>query len=134
MSARVLKAPPLRHTGMNLHAALRVLRDQNASTLAYEQCIDVRSIDPGFAPLTRYQIETLRLQFPPEAVCARNFRSSSPCKIVAYQQVGPMIEIEVKQGMEIAILPETVCLIYTRSKKDFRVWFELVLRKATAKL
>ena len=114
---------------MNLHDALRTLRDQNGTMLAYEQCIDVRNIDPSFAPLTRYQIETLRLQFPPEAVRARNFRSSSPCKIVAYQQLGPMIEVEVRPGMEIAVMPETVCLIYTRSKKDFRVWFELVLRK-----
>jgi hypothetical protein len=114
---------------MNLNTALRTLYAQDNPTYAYEQRIDVRNIDVDFAPFIVYHIETLRFQFPKECTLARRFRSSHPCKIVTYQLLGMMAEKEVGPHSEIIVAPDTVCLVYTRSRKDFVLWFELVLQK-----
>ena len=112
---------------MNLNAALRTLYTQEGSTLTYEQRIDVRSIDPDFAPYVTYQGETLRLQFPRECTAARHFHSPYPFKIITYRMLGMMQEREVRG--EVAVEPDTVCLIYTRSHREFVLSFELTLTK-----
>ena len=112
-----------------LNAALHALYAQDDPTLVYEQRVDVRAVDVDYAPYVTYQTETLRLQFPKECIRVRRFRSPYPCKIVTYRMLGMMQEREVRAEDEVVVEPDTVCIIYTRSKQDFVISFEMMLSK-----
>ena len=117
-----------------LHHALRTLYSVPVPSLSYHQRLDIRNL---YADLTyssyllhRPEHETLTLTFPRECELISNMKNNYGYKMVYYVTVNGMItEVEITPQMTIEVNSNTVITIYTRSKPDLVITFDVFLTK-----
>lgn len=120
-----------------LRQAIRGLSSTPA--LLYRQRLDIRNLyaDPTYAPYIHYrpEHEILILTFPPE--CESIFRMSNNygCKMVHYHTVNGFLKesLIIPDGI-IDVDPDTAITIYTRSKPDLVIRFDMVLTAIRSRL
>jgi len=117
-----------------LNPALHTLYSISESKLTYQQRLDVRNIyaDMSYSPYVQHRTEheIITLTFPRECTSISNLTNNYGCKMVYYWQVNGFVsEVEIKPGMTVSIDRETVITIYTRSKPDLVITFDMTLTK-----
>jgi len=117
-----------------LNEAIRTLYQQEENILQYEQILDIRNLFSDLAYsaylLHRPESETLRLTFPRECCSVSNIRNNRSCKMVYYKKEGDFLkEIQINATTVIDVEPDTEITIYTRSKPDLIIVYDVVLKK-----
>ena len=118
-----------------LQDAIRVLYQKEEPTVEYEQVLDIRNLylDLSYSSyiLHRPESETLRLTFPRECIYVSNMRNNRSCKMVYYKKEGPFIkEVRINANTVIDVAPDTEITVYTRSKPDLIISYDVQLKKA----
>lgn len=120
-----------------LRQAIRGL--SSTPVLMYRQRLDIRNLyaDQGYASYIHYrpEHEILILTFPPE--CESIFRMSNNygCKMVHYHMVnGFLKESQITPDRLIDVDSNTAFTIYTRSKPDLIITFDMVLTAIRSRL
>jgi hypothetical protein len=117
-----------------LRHALRTLYSVSAPSLLYHQRLDIRNL---YADLTyssyllhRPEHETLTLTFPRECELISKLQNNYGYKMVYYVTVnGLLTEVEITPQMTIEVNSNTMITIYTRSKPDLVITFDVFLTK-----
>lgn len=117
-----------------LQHALRTLYSVSVPSLLYHQRLDIRNL---YADLTyssyllhRPEHEILTLTFPRECELISHMKNNYGYKMVYYVTVNGLItEIEINPQMTIEVNSKTVITIYTRSKPDLVITFDVLLTK-----
>ena len=115
-----------------LQHALRTLYSVSVPSLLYHQRLDIRNL---YADLTyssyllhRPEHEILTLTFPRECELISHMKNNY--KMVYYVTVNGLItEVEITPQMTIEVNSKTVITIYTRSKPDLAITFDVLLTK-----
>ena len=120
-----------------LRQAIRGLSSTPA--LLYRQRLDIRNLyaDPTYAPFIHYRSEheILILTFPPECESVLRLSNNYDCKMVHYHTVNGFLKESpiIPDGM-IDVDPDTAITIYTRSKPDLVITFDMVLTAIRSRL
>lgn len=117
-----------------LQHALRTLYSVSVPSLLYHQRLDIRNL---YADLTyssyllhRPEHEILTLTFPRECELISHMKNNYGYKMVYYVTVDGLItEVEINPQMTIEVNSKTVITIYTRSKPDLVITFDVLLTK-----
>lgn len=117
-----------------LQHALRTLYSVSVPSLLYHQRLDIRNL---YADLTyssyllhRPEHEILTLTFPRECELISHMKNNYGYKMVYYVTVNGLItEVEINPQMTIEVNSKTVITIYTRSKPDLVITFDVLLTK-----
>ena len=117
-----------------LQHALRTLYSVSVPSLLYHQRLDIRNL---YADLTyssyllhRPEHEILTLTFPRECEHISHMKNNYGYKMVYYVTVNGLItELEITPQMTIEVNSKTVITIYTRSKPDLVITFDVLLTK-----
>jgi hypothetical protein len=117
-----------------LNDAIRSLYQREEPSLQYEQVLDIRNLFADLAYsaylLHRPESETLCLTFPRECCSLSNIRNNRSCKMVYYKKEGDFLkEIQINADTVIDVKPDTEIIIYTRSKPDLIVVYNVKLKK-----
>ena len=117
-----------------LQHALRTLYSVSVPSLSYHQRLDIRNLyaDQTYSSylLHRPEHETLTLSFPRECELISNMKNNYGYKMVYYVTVNGMItEVEITPKMTIEVNSKTVITIYTRSKPDLVITYDVFLTK-----
>ena len=114
--------------------ALRTLYYVSVPSLSYHQRLDIRNLyaDQTYSSylLHRPEHETLTLTFPRECELISNMKNNYGYKMVYYVTVNGLIsEVEITPQMTIEVNSKTVITIYTRSKPDLVITYDVFLTK-----
>jgi hypothetical protein len=117
-----------------LQHALRTLYSMSVPSLLYHQRLDIRNLyaDLSYSSylLHRPEHEILTLTFPRECEFISNMKNNYGYKMVYYVTVnGGMTEVEITPQMTIEVNSNTVITVYTRSKPDLVITFDVFLTK-----
>jgi len=117
-----------------LQQALRTLYSIPAPSLSYHQRLDIRNLyaDMTYSSylLHRPEHEILTLTFPRECEHISNMKNNYGYKMVYYVTVKGMIaEVEITPQMTIEVNSNTAITVYTRSKPDLVITFDVFLTK-----
>lgn len=118
-----------------LNDAIRTLYQINEPSLQYEQVLDIRNLhsDLAYASylLHHPENETLRLTFPRECHTISNMRNNRSCKMVYYKKEGDFVkEVQINDTTIIDVEPGTEITVYTRSKPDLIIVYDVHLKKS----
>jgi len=107
--------------------------------LLYRQRLDIRNLyaDPTYAPYLHYrpEHEILILTFPRECESVLRLSNNYDCKMVQYVTVnGFLKESEIMSDTMIDVDSNTSITIYTRSKPDLMITFDMVLSAIRSRL
>ena len=135
LSSMLFQEPSIR----TLNHAIRVLHSIPATMMSYRQSIDIRNVyaDLSYSSylLHRPEHETLTLTFPRECTFVANLQNNYGCKMVYYRMIDGMVrEMPVAPKMTIEVEEHTSITIYTRSKPDLVITFDMILAKLHSKL
>jgi hypothetical protein len=122
---------------MTLRESLYAL--QHCFSLTHRVRLDIQHLhaDPSFSPylLHHSEHETLAITFPRECQSISGFRTNHGCKAVYYVKEGEFIkEVRVEPGATIDVDSTTRVILYTRSKPDLTIWFDMKLIRPMARL
>jgi len=117
-----------------LQHALRTLYSVSVPSVYYHQRLDIRNL---YADLTyssyllhRPEHETLTLTFPRECEHISHLKNNYGHKMVYYAVIdGFLKEIEITPEMTIEVSSNTMITIYTRSKPDLVITYDVLLTK-----
>ena len=117
-----------------LNHALRTLYSMTVPSLSYHQRLDIRNLyaDLSYSSylLHRPEHEILTLTFPRECEFISHMKNNYGHKMVYYVTVnGSVKEVEITPQMTIEVNSDTVITIYTRSKPDLVITFDVFLTK-----
>lgn len=117
-----------------LQQALRTLYSVPVPSLSYHQRLDIRNLyaDMTYSSylLHRPEHEILTLTFPRECEHISNMKNNYGYKMVYYVTVKGMItEVEITPQMTIEVNSNTAITIYTHSKPDLVITFDVFLTK-----
>jgi len=117
-----------------LNDAIRTLYQIDEPSLHYEQVLDIRNLYSDLAYssylLHHPENETIRLTFPRECHTISNMRNNRSCKMVYYKKEGDFVkEVQINATTVIDVEPGTEMIVYTRSKPDLIIIFDVYLRK-----
>jgi len=118
-----------------LNHALRTLYSIPDPSITFQQNIDIRNIynDLSYSTyiLHRPEHETLTLSFPRECEMITHLTNNYDCKMVYYITInGFLKEIQITPQTVIETNSNTTIVIYTRSKPDLTIQFNMVLTKS----
>lgn len=117
-----------------LNDAIRILYQLEEPTIQYEQVLDIRNLyaDLAYSAYILHcpESETLRLTFPRECCSISNIRNNRSCKMVYYKKEGDFLkEIQIHSNTVIDVEPDTEITVYTRSKPDLIIIYDVQLKK-----
>ena len=118
-----------------LNDAIRTLYQIDDPSLQYEQVLDIRNLYSDLA-YSSYLLhlpenETLRLTFPRECHSISNMRNNRSCKMVYYKKEGDILkEIQITPSTVIDMKSDTEIIVYTRSKPDLIIVYDVHLKKS----
>lgn len=117
-----------------LQHALRTLYSMSVPSISYQQQLDIRNLyaDQTYSAylLHRPEHETLTLTFPRECELISHMKNNYGYKMVYYIKVNGMLkEVEITPQMTIEVDSNTSITIYTRSKPDLMITFDVLLTK-----
>lgn len=117
-----------------LQHALRTLYSLPVPSLSYRQRLDIRNLyaDLSYSSYLHHrpEHEILTLTFPRECEFISQMKNNYGYKMVYYVTVNGMItEVEITPQMTIEVNSNTVITIYTRSKPDLVITFDVFLTK-----
>ena len=117
-----------------LQHALRTLYSVSVPSLSYHQRLDIRNLyaDQTYSSylLHRPEHEVLTLTFPRECELISNMKNNYGYKMVYCVTVNGLItEVEISPQMTIEVNSNTVITIYTRSKPDLVITYDVLLTK-----
>ena len=117
-----------------LSHALRTLYSMKIPSVYYHQRLDIRNLyaDRSYSAylLHRPEHEILTLSFPRECEHISNVKNNYGYKMVYYVTVNGFIkEVEITPQMTIEVDSSTVITIYTHSKPDLMITFDILLTK-----
>jgi len=117
-----------------LNHAIRSLYSTPDSFLSYTQRLDIRNLyaDLSYSTylLHRPEHETLTLTFPRECKLVSHLTNNYACKMVYYKTIDGFIqEFPIHSHTVIEVDSHTSITIYTRSKPDLTITFNMVLIK-----
>jgi len=109
---------------------------QHCVELTHRVRLDIRHLhaDPSFSPylLHHSEHETLTITFPRECKYISGFRTNHGCKAVYYVKEGEFIkEVRVEPT---AIIPADSIILYTRSKPDLVISFDMKMARPVSRL
>lgn len=135
LSSMLFQEPSIR----TLNHAIRALHAIPTTMLSYRQSIDIRNVyaDLSYSSylLHRPEHETLTLTFPRECTFVANLQNNYGCKMVYYRMInGALRETVIVPKMTIEVEEHTAITIYTRSKPDLVITFDMILAKLHSKL
>lgn len=122
---------PAIHT---LQHALRTLYSMTVPSLSYHQRLDIRNLyaDLTYSSYIHHHPEhgTLTLTFPRECEQISNLQNNYGYKMVHYVVIDGFIrEVEITPQMTIEVNSKTTITMYTRSKPDLIITFDVLLTK-----
>jgi len=120
-----------------LRQAIRAL--SSIPMVLHRQRLDIRNLyaDPSYAPYLHYrpEHEILILTFPRECESILWLSNNYGCKMVQYVTVnGVLKESEIMSDTMIDVDSTTAITIYTRSKPDLVIRFDMVLTAIRSRL
>jgi hypothetical protein len=118
-----------------LNDAIYALYQTDEPSLPYEQVLDIRNLYSDLAYssylLHHPENETLRLTFPRECYSISNMRNNRSCKMVYYKKEGDFVkEVQIHATTVIDVEPGTEIIVYTRSKPDLIIVYDVHLKKS----
>jgi len=117
-----------------LNDAIRALYQTDEPIIQYEQVLDIRNLYSDLA-YSSYLLhlpenETLRLTFPRECYSISNMRNNRSCKMVYYKKEGDFVkEVQINANTVIEVGADTEITVYTRSKPDLIISYDVQLKK-----
>jgi len=120
-----------------LRQAIRAL--SSIPMVLHRQRLDIRNLyaDPTYAPYIHYrpEHEILVLAFPRECESVFRISNNYDCKMVQYVTVnGVLKESTIMPDTMIDVDSTTAITIYTRSKPDLVITFDMVLTAIRSRL
>ena len=112
---------------------------QYCAELTHRVRLDIRHLhaDPSFSPylLHHSEHETLAITFPSECKYIYGFRTNHGCKAVYYVKEGEfMKEVRVEPTATIQTDSTSRIILYTRSKPDLVISFDMKMARPVARL
>jgi hypothetical protein len=122
---------------MTLRDSLDTL--QHCFELTHRVRLDIRHLhaDPSFSPylLHHSEHETLAITFPRECQSISGFRTNHGCKAVYYVKEGEFVkEVRVEPNAIIQVDSTSRVILYTRSKPDLLISFDMKLMRPMSRL
>jgi hypothetical protein len=116
-----------------LNDAIHALYQTDAPSLPYEQVLDIRTLFLDLSYVLHHpESETLRITFPRECYLISNMRNNRSCKMVYYKKEGDFVkEVQINATTVIDVEPDTEITVYTRSKPDLIIAYDVHLKKAS---
>jgi hypothetical protein len=116
-----------------LNDAIRTLYQIDEPSLHYEQVLDIRNLYSDLSYVLHHpESETLRITFPRECIYVSNIRNNRSCKMVYYKKEGDFIkEVRINANTVINVEPGTEITVYTRSKPDLIIIYDVHLKKSS---
>ena len=117
-----------------LNHALRTLYSIPEPTITYTQRLDIRNLyaDLSYSSYLQHRSEheILVLTFPRECERIARLTNNYGCKMVYYIMInGFLQEVQITSDMVIEVDSTTSITIYTRSKPDLMISFDMTLIK-----
>ena len=117
-----------------LNHALRTLYSIEQPSLIYTQRLEIQNLYTDLAYSTyvehRRDHEILSLTFPKECESIQNVKNNYGCPMICYHTINQsVIQGYITPSMTIEIVPNTTVIIYTRSKNDLAITFDMMLSK-----
>lgn len=116
----------------SLHDAIYAMYQTEEPSLPYEQVLDIRNLYSDISYLLHHpESETLHITFPRECYRISNMRNNRSCKMVYYKKEGDFVrEVQINSNTIIDVEPGTEIIVYTRSKPDLIIVYDVHLKKS----